>query len=561
MAISGVMIMTAAVAISSYQEPAAGLKRFSSAAGGFEISLPGEPKEEVRTTKTANGEIKIFNLQLEREDGVYMVAYSNHPESQERTVGADAMLEAGVKGMLQATESTLLTKKSITQDGFPGREITYTMKGPGPNDKAHGRAKFVLVNGRMYQVVIVGSETMAKSATADAVFASFKLKPGRVPAAKTGEMKAAAAGAKSTAEFATFSSPAGRFEVSLPGEPAESKNTIKTAAGNIQVVTYEVNHVDGQYIIGTSDYPEKLMRTANVDQGLEGSQNGIVTSAKGKLLGSKKIKQDGFPGLEFTYSLNSPEIGGKAIGRVRLFLVNSRLYQVFVIAEETKVRSAANDAFFESFKFEPGAAAEKPVAAATPKRVPTPRARDLRKAAPERAKAGAMPRGPAARRGVAKRSETDVDPASWKAWTLEKGGASISIRVPSDPTRRQESGIFGKAKREVFTWSAGDAEFTLRSQTIPKATLADGPKSVLDASRDALMKETKGRARDERNASVDDNPALEFQIQAASLRGRVIRVRSVVVGNQLYEQYMTASRADIAGDAAGRFFGSFKLDK
>jgi hypothetical protein len=78
---------------------------------------------------------------------------------------------------------------------------------------------------------------------------------------------------------------------------------------------------------------------------------------------------------------------------------------------------------------------------------------------------------------------------------------------------------------------------------------------------DALAKEIGGRVADERKASVDDKPAREFQVRGGSLRTRVMRVRSVVVGSQLYEQYVTATRKEAAGDAAGRFFGSFKLEK
>jgi hypothetical protein len=57
-----------------------------------------------------------------------------------------------------------------------------------------------------------------------------------------------------------------------------------------------------------------------------------------------------------------------------------------------------------------------------------------------------------------------VDPGTWDVWTLEIDTGGVSFRVPSDPARRQESGILGTAKRDVFTWSAGNAEYTLRSQ-------------------------------------------------------------------------------------------------
>ena len=51
------------------------------------------------------------------------------------------------------------------------------MKGPA-GEKALGRAHLLLVNSRVYQVVVVGKESMSKSATADSFLASFKFEPG-----------------------------------------------------------------------------------------------------------------------------------------------------------------------------------------------------------------------------------------------------------------------------------------------------------------------------------------------------------------------------------------------
>ena len=76
------------------------------------------------------------------------------------------------------------------------------------------------------------------------------------------------------------------------------------------------------------------------------------------------------------------------------------------------------------------------------------------------------------------------------------------------------------------------------------------------------MKEISGGSlHSERKESVRDKPVREYQIHALALRPNLIRVRSVVVGNQLYEQYVTAPRADVSGPAAGRFFGSLRLPR
>jgi hypothetical protein len=155
-----------------------------------------------------------------------------------------------------------------------------------------------------------------------------------------------------------------------------------------------------------------------------------------------------------------------------------------------------------------------------------------------------------------------VDPSKWTVWKLDDKPTGISLRVPSDPEKRAEAGILGAEARDVYMWIAGDAEYTLRSQQIPQSALARGTDSVLDASRDALTEEIGGKHRGESKVSIDTNPAREFEIHGGpTLRTHVMRARSLVVGNRLYEQFVIAPRAEVSGSSAGRFFGSFKVER
>jgi len=93
-----------------------------------------------------------------------------------RAATPDAVLDTAMKNVVSGAQGKLLTSKKISQNGFPGREFTYSLAGPGgPDDKGLARYLLVLVNGRQYQVMVMGKQAMAKSATADSFFASFKL--------------------------------------------------------------------------------------------------------------------------------------------------------------------------------------------------------------------------------------------------------------------------------------------------------------------------------------------------------------------------------------------------
>ena len=133
----------------------------------------------------------------------------------------------------------------------------------------------------------------------------------------------------------------------MPGEPKETKTTVQDGGRRHQGFSCSRSTTATRTM--SSDTPTTPRRScgppAPMQPSSRGSQKGAVTGVKGTLLTSKKIKQDGFPGLEFSYNLTAAGVPGKAVGRSRLILVKNRLYQVVVIAALSKAKSAANGAF------------------------------------------------------------------------------------------------------------------------------------------------------------------------------------------------------------------------
>ena len=100
------------------------MKPFSSEAGRFTVSMPGEPNQKAETIKTASGEIKVVGFQVEQEDGVYIVSYTDYAEKMVRASSPGKLLDEGVTGMVTGVNGTLLTSKKVTQDTFPAREFS-----------------------------------------------------------------------------------------------------------------------------------------------------------------------------------------------------------------------------------------------------------------------------------------------------------------------------------------------------------------------------------------------------------------------------------------------------
>jgi len=101
--------------------------------------------------------------------------------------------------------------------------------------------------------------------------------------------------------------------------------------------------------VGYSDYPEEMVKESDPEKILDGSRDGAVRNANGKLVLENKISLDGNPGRELV--IDAKGKGGQdATMKARVFLVKNRLYQVMVVAPKGQVSGAEIDDFLKSFK-------------------------------------------------------------------------------------------------------------------------------------------------------------------------------------------------------------------
>jgi hypothetical protein len=148
----------------------------------------------------------------------------------------------------------------------------------------------------------------------------------------------------------------------------------------------------------------------------------------------------------------------------------------------------------------------------------------------------------------------------WGRLVAKNNEGQWSVDVPVKTERKQEAGILGARARNVWTCTAVGITYTLRIQPVPPALRAGKPAAVLDAARAAVAGERGGKARDEHAATLAEHPAQEYLIDAPALRPKVVRVRSAVIGNRLYELSVTATEADVSGTSATSFLDSFKFE-
>jgi len=148
--------------------------------------------------------------------------------------------------------------------------------------------------------------------------------------------------AQSKVVWQNFQSAEGRFKIAFPGEPVTKSGKYRTATGDIPSTQYTAGDgAEATYDVRYSDYPASVMAKLTPAKLLDAVRDGLV--AKGKLASEKPFGMGKVAGRE-------QEIVGEdgTHYRVRLLLVESRLYQLTAMAKPPARADA--ERFFGSFQ-------------------------------------------------------------------------------------------------------------------------------------------------------------------------------------------------------------------
>jgi|SRR5262245_61810664 len=150
-----------------------------------------------------------------------------------------------------------------------------------------------------------------------------------------------------------FTSTAGRFKVTLPGNPTETSKTIESHLGEIKRHTFTLGAGFATYLISYADLPVSLTEPGEVSKFLDHTHEGEVGSSQGRLLSMADIALDGHPGREFIMETSNSKF------RMRSYLVGQRVYQIAISTPKGPAKNAAEIAksmeftsskFFDSFE-------------------------------------------------------------------------------------------------------------------------------------------------------------------------------------------------------------------
>ncbi len=126
---------------------------FSSQEGRFEILMPGQPEKTTQPLNTRDGAYDIHMVTAEEQGNGYMVMYSDYLDALVNRETPTQTLQQWQSGFVNAMQGRVTNQRSINLNSYRGREIEYET-----NNGLVGKARFFLVDGRLYQVVVMSSQ-------------------------------------------------------------------------------------------------------------------------------------------------------------------------------------------------------------------------------------------------------------------------------------------------------------------------------------------------------------------------------------------------------------------
>lgn len=146
------------------------LQKFESKDAGFSILLPGQPTEQTKSVDSAIGQLNLINFELNKGDTYYIISTTDYPASVFESATLDQLLDSARDGAVSNAQGTLIKEEKILVDKFPGRLLEVGLAGSQTI-----RAKFILAEKRLYQIVIVGPTAKMNNAEINETLSSFAL--------------------------------------------------------------------------------------------------------------------------------------------------------------------------------------------------------------------------------------------------------------------------------------------------------------------------------------------------------------------------------------------------
>lgn len=149
---------------------------FTSKEGKFAVQLPGTPQQQEQTNDTPVGPMRINLFTTNSANGAYIVGYADSEFLAKLTETNPAMiqqvLQGTANGLAGSMSGTVLDEGELQIAGYTGRQIKLSLAGD-----MLANIRVLLVNGRIYQMILLHHKSKKGAAEFGLFFPSFRVLP------------------------------------------------------------------------------------------------------------------------------------------------------------------------------------------------------------------------------------------------------------------------------------------------------------------------------------------------------------------------------------------------
>jgi hypothetical protein len=247
------LVVALAMPLQAGEPQESGWEEFQSKEGGFSVLMPGTPVERERSADSRIGPIRARMFVVDRGASGFIAGYDDYPEAAlERD--SKRLLDAKRDAIVAGMKGRLLDQRSLTQGGYPGREIAVEI----PDGSVY-KARMFLVERRLCLAAAVVPGARANSEDVATFLASFRVTTdGPAPRAKaaTGPDRRRPA----RGDWRRVAPPGGGFSVLMPGTPVGRVQTADSPIGPIRINTFTLAKGLDEFTVAFTDYPAAIVK-------------------------------------------------------------------------------------------------------------------------------------------------------------------------------------------------------------------------------------------------------------------------------------------------------------
>jgi hypothetical protein len=151
-------------------------REYRSESAGYMVQMPGQPTEKAETKVNLKGRLEIKETRVSSPDGSgCFVAFTDFT-GQVPDASPEEILNAGLNAGVAQAKATLVNKKSVMLDGYPGVEGDLLgPQTPSPQDRQRMTLRIYWAQPRMYILAITAPEETRLDAERATFLDSFRL--------------------------------------------------------------------------------------------------------------------------------------------------------------------------------------------------------------------------------------------------------------------------------------------------------------------------------------------------------------------------------------------------